>query len=131
MPFGLPDQPSIKRLTANYLTSFEELMQFPPMSLAVSNTGDRARLLDYTLGTLRSKELFRSTDLRKLSDSLSDVLNDPVTMADYAYGRDSLVDLLINIRARHESGAASARAHRRWRSWAYGTAAFVRFVFAA
>jgi len=108
MPLGLPDQPSIKRLTANYLTSFEELMQFPPMSLALSNTGDRARLLDYTLGTLRSKELFRSTDLRKLSDSLSDVLNDPVTMADYAYGRDSLVDLLINIRARHESGAASA-----------------------
>jgi len=100
-------------------------MQFPPMSLALSNTGDRARLLDYTLGTLRSKELFRSTDLRKLSDSLSDVLNDPATMADYAYGRDSFLDLLINIRARHESGAAPARgAHRRRRTRADGTPAF-------
>ena len=105
LPYGLAALPAIRRLQDHYLTSLDELINFPPMSIALHHAQSTGRLLDYTPGKTPTREMFHKTDLRQLTDNLSDVLSDPATLADYEYARDNFIELLLGVQARHDNGA--------------------------
>jgi pyruvate dehydrogenase kinase 2/3/4 len=105
LPHGLAAAPAMRRLTDHYLTSLDELVNFPPMTLPGDGPGTgRPRLLDYVLGATPTRHMFQQTDLRQLSDTLSEALADAATVADFEDGRDRFIALLLGIQARHDNG---------------------------
>ena len=100
MPYHLSEMPSILELKDKYIQSFEELINFPIMSL---ETEDGLRLINYTIGSTETSKMFQRNDLRVIDDSLSNLSSASATEK-YSNFKLDFIHLLETIKQRHDSG---------------------------
>jgi len=104
LPPRLSNAPEVLDLRREYLSTFEDLVSFPRLSLPPSQ-GVLPDGFDYVLGAGDSASMFRKVDLRRLSDSLGEVVHDAGALEVLDNHRDRFIDVLQTIKDRHQQGA--------------------------
>lgn len=103
MPFHFPAMPSMLALKDHYMESFEDLVNFPTMNLLSS---DLSQKIIYSLGATETSKMFRHSDLKSLSNDLSETL-DEKGLRQYNSMTRNFLGVLEDIKRRHENGVAS------------------------